>query len=306
MADKIYAYSSSPHVKNVRTTKNIMIDVCIALAPACIMGIIYFGYMAAVLVAVSVASGIAEPHVPLHKRHTMAGGFGLFQGVMPIVGFFIGNLFAKQVSAVAPWIAFALLGFIGGKMIFDAVHSSGEEESKRAGSPFGWMNMLLMAVATSIDACAVGLTFALQRGEEAFSLEGGFVKNPGNCIKNLSDKGKEELGEVAGLKKYLEDFTLISEREIAESVIWKEYMVYATLFGIADKVMEQFKNVYPEKIQEFDTYNRNRLITYSYYRSMHRSAHRAAQLKRSGGGGGSSSFGGGGGLSGGGSGGGSR
>lgn len=65
MADKIYAYSSSPHVKNVRTTKNIMIDVCIALAPACIMGIIYFGYMAAVLLAVSVASAVLSEFIYL-------------------------------------------------------------------------------------------------------------------------------------------------------------------------------------------------------------------------------------------------
>lgn len=59
MADKIYAYSSSPHVKNPITTKRIMIDVCIALAPACIMGIVFFGYMAAILLAVSVLSAVA-------------------------------------------------------------------------------------------------------------------------------------------------------------------------------------------------------------------------------------------------------
>lgn len=119
--------------------------------------------------AVSVASGIAEPKAPLHKQQTMAGGFGLFQGAMPLIGFFVGSLFARQVSAVAPWIAFGLLGFIGVKMILDAVRSSKEEEKSCAGSPFCWMNMLLMAVATSIDACAVGLTFALQRGDGVFS-----------------------------------------------------------------------------------------------------------------------------------------
>jgi RnfABCDGE-type electron transport complex D subunit len=65
MADRIFAYSSSPHVKNPRTTKHIMIDVCIALAPACIMGIVFFGYMAAILLAVSVLSAVASEFIYL-------------------------------------------------------------------------------------------------------------------------------------------------------------------------------------------------------------------------------------------------
>ena len=143
-------------------------------------------------------------------------------------------------------------------------------------------------------------------GEQEFIALGGFTNGAGNCIKNLSDKGKEELSEVVGLKKYLDEFTLIAEREITETIIWKEYMVYATLFGIADKVIDQFKQVYPEKIPEFETYNRNVIIAHSYYHSMHRSAQRAMQAKRASGGGGRASFGGGGGFSGGGRGGGSR
>ena len=143
-------------------------------------------------------------------------------------------------------------------------------------------------------------------GEQEFITLGGFIKGAGNCIKNLSDKGKEELSEVVGLKKYLDEFTLIAEREITEVSLWKEYMIYATLFGIADKVINQFKQVYPEKIPEFETYNRNVIIAHSYYHSMHRSAQRAMQAKRASGGGGRASFGGGGGFSGGGHGGGSR
>lgn len=76
--------------------------------------------------------------------------------------------------------------------------------------------------------------------------------------------------------------------------------------GIADKVIEQFKQVYPEKIPEFETYNRNVIIAHSYYHSMYSSAQRAMQAKRASGGGGRASFGGGGGFSGGGRGGGSR
>ena len=143
-------------------------------------------------------------------------------------------------------------------------------------------------------------------GEQEFINLGGFTSGAGNCIKDLSDKGREELSEVIGLKKYLNEFTLIAEREITETVIWKEYMVYATLFGIADKVLEQFKKVYPEKIPEIETYNRNVIIAHSYYRSMYYQSQRAMQARRTSGGGGRASFGGGGGFSGGGRGGGSR
>lgn len=143
-------------------------------------------------------------------------------------------------------------------------------------------------------------------GEQEFISLGGFTGGAGNCIKNLSEKGKEELSQVMGLKKYLEEFTLIAEREITGTIIWKEYLIYATLFGIADKVITQFKEVYPEKLPEIESYNRNVIIAHSYYRSMHRSAQRAMQAKRTSGMGGRASFGGGGGFSGGGHGGGSR
>lgn len=147
---------------------------------------------------------------------------------------------------------------------------------------------------------------AKENGEAAFLAEGGFSGGAGGCIGNLSEKGKEELSQVMGLKKYLDEFSLISEREIKETVIWQDYMVYATLFGIADKVIKQFENVYPERMQEFENYNRNIVVAYSYYNSMHRAAERAIQQQRTSGLGGSASIGGGGGFSGGGSGGGSR
>lgn len=143
-------------------------------------------------------------------------------------------------------------------------------------------------------------------GEDTFALEGGFLDGSGNRIKDLTDKGKEALSEVAGLKKYLEDFSLIAEREIGEVTIWKDYMVYATLFGIAEKVLKQLENVYPDHIPEFNSYGRNVIIANSYYRSMYHSSQRAIQQQRTGGAGGRASIGGGGGFSGGGRGGGSR
>lgn len=150
------------------------------------------------------------------------------------------------------------------------------------------------------------LSAARKNGETEFASDGGFAGFAGNRIKNLSDKGKSELAEIMGLKKYLEDFTLISERDIAETVIWQDYIIYATLFGIADKVINQLKKLYPEKLPELENYNRNVVIANSYYHSMYMSSQKAIQARRSSGGGGHASFGGGGGFSGGGHGGGSR
>lgn len=150
------------------------------------------------------------------------------------------------------------------------------------------------------------LESTLDGGKAIFTANKGFAGRSGRKISNLTAKGREELAEVIGLKKYLEDFSLISEREISETVIWQDYMVYATLFGIADKVMKQFEKVYPERVPEFENYNRNVIIAHSYCHSMHRSAEKAMQAERTSGHGGLASIGGGGGFSGGGSGGGSR
>jgi len=118
----------------------------------------------------------------------------------------------------------------------------------------------------------------------------------------LSQRGEALLLNIMGFKKYLLDFSLIGERSIAESVIWQDYLTFATLFGIADKAIEQFKKIYPEATE----YSEN---AYYYYLLAHRyrnASYDTAQAARSSGGGGRSSFGGGGGFSGGGMGGGTR
>lgn len=126
------------------------------------------------------------------------------------------------------------------------------------------------------------------------------------CNKDL-----ENVRQVAGLKKYLEDFTLANERGVAEVGLWGEYLVYAELFGIADQVRKEMLQLNPEFLKMDDMYQamfddelvRNvtalSLLTYN-------SGSSAVAASRSDGGGGSSSFGGGGGFSGGGSGGGAR
>lgn len=118
----------------------------------------------------------------------------------------------------------------------------------------------------------------------------------------LSQRGENLLLSIMGFKKYLLEFSLIGERSIAESTIWQDYLTFATLLGIADKVIEQFEKVYPNATP----YTQN---AHHYYLLAHRytkASYHAAQTARSSGSGGRSSFGGGGGFSGGGSGGGTR
>lgn len=143
-------------------------------------------------------------------------------------------------------------------------------------------------------------------GREAFKTKGGFVKNPGGRIKHLSDIGKNELAQVIGLKRYLEESAQMSERDIWEANLWQEYMVYATLFGSAEDVIEQLKLLYPDRLPVFETYHHHYLWCYGYYHGMHNSVDKAAKAAAASGSGGSSSIGGGGGFSGGGVGGGSR
>lgn len=107
--------------------------------------------------AVAVCKGLATKKVNI--KHMVITGlwFGGFQALMPLLGYFLGSAFENYVSAVDHWIAFVLLGAIGLNMIKEAL--SGEEGA--ANDDFGFKAMLIMAVATSIDALAVGITFAL-------------------------------------------------------------------------------------------------------------------------------------------------
>lgn len=106
--------------------------------------------------AVSICKGLSIRHLRL--RHALIVGvwFGAFQALMPTVGYLLGSAFAQLVQAVDHWIAFLLLLIIGGNMIREAL--SGEEEDVNPSlAPLG---MLMLALATSIDALAVGVTFA--------------------------------------------------------------------------------------------------------------------------------------------------
>ena len=104
--------------------------------------------------AVSICKGLASGRVTIKEYLTCGIWFGLFQGIMPFIGYLIGSRFEKYISMIAPWVAFFLLTLIGGNMIKEAL--SPDEEVKPG---FDFKTMFMMAVATSIDALAVGITF---------------------------------------------------------------------------------------------------------------------------------------------------
>ena len=106
--------------------------------------------------AVSVCKGLSMKKVDWKKTIIIALYFGIFQALMPVLGYFLGSTFSSFVEKVDHWIAFILLAIIGGNMIKE---STDDEEEKRNDN-VDVKTMLLLAVATSIDALAVGVTFA--------------------------------------------------------------------------------------------------------------------------------------------------
>ena len=104
--------------------------------------------------AVSICKGLAAGKVTKKEFLLCGVWFGFFQGMMPFIGYLVGSSFEKLITMVAPWVAFGLLSLIGGNMIKEAL-SSDEETS----SGFDVKTMFMMAIATSIDALAVGITF---------------------------------------------------------------------------------------------------------------------------------------------------
>ena len=112
--------------------------------------------------AVSVCKGLATRQ--LRWRHYLIIGawFGGFQALMPSLGYLLGSTFESYITAIDHWVAFVLLCLIGGSMVKEALSKDGGAGADNGS--FAFRNMLLLAVATSIDALAVGVTFALLPG----------------------------------------------------------------------------------------------------------------------------------------------
>ena len=109
--------------------------------------------------AVSVCKGLTSPHgyVPRYiKPMLMALLFGVFHAGMPLMGYFAGSFFASFFERFAPWIALLLLGFIGGKMIYDSLKEDNDETHL---ADFSFLGLLSLAFATSMDTLATGVIF---------------------------------------------------------------------------------------------------------------------------------------------------
>ncbi len=109
--------------------------------------------------AVAICKGLSMKKIKYKNTFIIALFFGGFQGIMPFIGWLLGTRFERYITAYDHWVAFILLGIIGGKMIYEALQP--EAESCEVFDEFNIKELFLLAIATSIDALAVGITFAL-------------------------------------------------------------------------------------------------------------------------------------------------
>ena len=115
--------------------------------------------------AVSVCKGLAVGKVKLKHMAIAGAWFGGFQALMPLIGYYLGSFFHIYIEKADHWVAFLLLALIGANMLREAFS---KEESKPADASFGFRGMLVMAVATSIDALAAGIALAMEEGSGVF------------------------------------------------------------------------------------------------------------------------------------------
>lgn len=113
--------------------------------------------------AVSVSNGIGRRTVSAKTALTYAALFGLFQAGMPALGYLAGRSFSDLIASLDHWIALLLLGFLGGKMLWEAIGQLRQPEQECPARPLTMQIMLTQAVATSIDALAVGVSFAVMK-----------------------------------------------------------------------------------------------------------------------------------------------
>ena len=147
--------------------------------------------------AVSICKGLAMKKATLKAGLTCGAWFGGFQAIMPLIGFFLGYLFADAIEAIDHWIAFVLLGIIGVNMLKEAF-SSECDCCEGHDADLSAKTMFVMAVATSIDALAVGISLAMA-GLPIFGFDGIFsaVIQIGLCTCIFSTAGVR-IGNIFG------------------------------------------------------------------------------------------------------------
>lgn len=135
--------------------------------------------------AVSAARGMAVPEVRPRHAVLVALFFGGFQALMPVVGWLVGWRIGPLVEAWDHWIAFVLLGAIGGKMLWESRGAKASDAPRSERELFGLKVMLLLAIATSIDALAVGITLPMLDAPFAVSVATIGVTTAVLCVGGL-------------------------------------------------------------------------------------------------------------------------
>lgn len=110
--------------------------------------------------AVAIATGLSKTGIPYSRAMLQAVSFGVFQGGMTLLGYFLGSFAEQWFSTIGTPIACAILCILGGRMIWGAVRGSDDEAAEAGARNLSIANILLMSIATSIDAFAVGISFA--------------------------------------------------------------------------------------------------------------------------------------------------
>ena len=148
--------------------------------------------------SVSLANGLHEPKMKLSRVLLIAGTFAVFQGIMPMIGWVLVKTvfnYFEALSFLIPWIAFGLLGYIGGKMIFDGIKCRESEDEDCGKLTFGLL--MVQGIATSIDAMSGGVTMAAEAynfGDVALSVAIITAMTMVICIAGIY------LGKVFGTK----------------------------------------------------------------------------------------------------------
>ena len=147
--------------------------------------------------AVAICKGLAMPD-KVHKKSAflIALYFGVFQAVMPTLGWLLGSQFAHYVTRFAPWIAFILLAWIGGNMIRESREEDKEDDQQPSDGQVKHRELLVLAVATSIDALAVGVTFSMVELSVSIGLAVGLI----GCTTFLISLAGVYVGNVFGAK----------------------------------------------------------------------------------------------------------
>lgn len=142
--------------------------------------------------AVSICKGLATRKVSVKHLLIVGAWFGGFQALMPAIGYLLGSTFQSYITSFDHWVAFVLLCFIGGNMIHESFNNNDEASSDNS---FTAKTMFILAVATSIDALAVGITFALLPNVNIIAAV-LFI----GCITFILSGAGLKIGSIFGLK----------------------------------------------------------------------------------------------------------